>query len=125
MNDYTILAIVGFICILIAYVVRVYNNVVLKNSLKKQCDEIQTAIARAYKLFKRVESEPQELLEEGLAGAGLGPLLENLNLDSLKALIPAKYHIFLPVVQGFLDGIKKKGVGNVSPENTFKGQGEP
>jgi len=131
MNDLAIMVSVGFICFSSCFVLgrffKLRNDWLLKNEYLKQATELHAEIMRAYKLLKSMEDVPENMIEEGLAGAGLAPLLEGLDINSLKSIIPAKYHMFLPVVQGFLDGIKKKGKvggGDAGAQTQFRGQSE-
>ena len=131
MNDIAITVSVGFICLSSAFILgrffKLRNDILLNHELLKQSNDLKTEISRAYKLLKSMEDVPENMIEEGLAGAGLAPLLEGLDINSLKSIIPAKYHMFLPVVQGFLDGIKKKGKvggGETVAQPTFRGQSE-
>lgn len=128
MNDFVVLGIVLAICVtvvtsFIAWL-RTHGKVLLHNELIIESNRLRQTIAQARSLLREMPEmgEPEDVVTQGLSS--LLPVLQNLDIKDIKDLIPAKYKMFLPVLEGFLAKMKKEGGGVTSKEQPFIGQGQ-
>jgi hypothetical protein len=75
--------------------------------------QIQLKINRLQNELGDLEVNPEENVLEGLKGAGIGNILDALqiNPDMIMQLIPPKYKIYAPLIKGFIEGMAKQKGG--------------
>ena len=92
-----------------------------------KCSELQELYKKTQLKINQLRSEygePQEMVMEGLQGAGIGQILEALqvNPDMIVQLLPAKYRWAGPLVKGLIDGLKKGKEHGAQTETGFTSQ---